>query len=164
MREESRAREMFRSGAAGCLAIPVGFILSGLVLTPLWAYWLFQAESAVSAGPTLLSLVGGAFYAAFFGVAAAAGLPVRWWVAISLIALGVVIGLGFASLVRATMLESCLLGTGPQPDWCSQQDPAYLRPIPYAYGIAGGLLGLLLYMAGGVGTKLRSSVADQGLI
>ncbi len=156
MREESPARQMFRRGAAGCLAIPVGFILSALVLTPLWAYWLFQAESSVSTGPTLLSLLGGALYAVLFGVAAGAGLPVRWWVAFGLTALGIAIGLGFASLVRTAMLESCLLGSGPQPDWCSQDDPAYLSPIAYAYGIAGGLLGLLLYMAGGVGTKLRS--------
>lgn len=157
MRGESRARQMFRRGAAGCLAIPVGFILFALVLTPLWAYWLFQAESSASTGPTLLSLLAGVFYSVLFGVAAGAGLPVRWWVAVVLTALGIVIGLGFASLVRSAMLESCLLGTGPQPDWCSQEDPAYLSRIPNAYGIAGGLLGLLLYMAGGVGTKLQSS-------
>ena len=156
MREESGPRQFFRSGAAGCLAIPVGFILSALVLTPPWTYWLFQAEAA-STGPTLLSLLGGAFYAVLFGVAAGAGLPVRWWVAIGLTALGIAIGLGFASLVRMAMLESCLLGTGPQPDWCNQKHPAYLSRLPNAYGIAGGLLGLLLYMAGGVRTKLQSS-------
>ena len=136
---------------AGCLAAPVGFTLSALLLIPLWWRWPFSTGDSSAMGPTFVSFLVGVAYAIAFGLATAMGLPKRGWVAAAVVLGGAAAGLALAAAFRGAMFEGCLLGTGPQPDWCHQDDPPFLRSMPPAYAAAGALLGLALYVAGTLG-------------
>lgn len=144
----NQERDPVRSFVGGCLASPVGFTLSSFVLIPLWFYWPFSIESSAAIGPTLLSLGAGIVYALVSGVVTAAGVPRRGSSALALVGLGVVVGVAIGVGVRDAMLDSCLMGTGPQPDWCADRDAPYLALILPTYAAACGVLGLALWLAG----------------
>ncbi|MGH2807797.1 MAG: hypothetical protein ACRDKT_11040 [Actinomycetota bacterium] len=131
----------------GFLAGALGFVICGFVLIPLWLYWPFQVEASAAIGATFVSIAAGFGYAVAFGVITATGLEAsgRTWVAA--IALGLVIGVLVGLAVRSSMLYSCSLGTGPQPEWCSEKETPFLRPIVPVYGLAGAALAGVLHLA-----------------
>ena len=141
-------RDPIRSMGSGCLAAPVGFALSALLLIPLWWVYPFSTADSSAMGPTFTSFLLGVAYALAFGTAAARGLPKHWLAAGLCTLLGLVIGLAVAAAFREGMYEGCLKGTGPQPGWCYETDPAFLRPMAPLYSTAFALLGLALWAAG----------------
>lgn len=159
MRRDSPARGIVRPAAAGCLAVPIGLTLAALVLIPLWLYWL-PSDSADVLLPTMAT---GAFviaYALAVGAVTLMGLPASWWIALSVAVLGGLGGSALGSLVRQAVLDSCLHGTGPQPEWCFQPDAPYVAWVLPAYVMAGAFLGVGLFVAGAVGLKLQRARDD----
>lgn len=154
---ESAHRRVFRRGTSGCLGTVVGFVLSALVLIPMWIYWLPSDGSAIGL-PTISSLALGVVYAMCMGIVVSIGLRGGWGTAAGFIIIvaTVLVGRALGALVRQALMDSCLLGTGPQPDWCHQEDPSYLTSILPAYTVAGALVGSILFLAGKVGEKLHS--------
>ena len=134
--------------AAGCLGGIAGFVLSALVLIPLWWIYPFSTGDSSAFGPTLVGLSLGVGYALVFAIITVRGLSrtlrTGLGVVVPGILLGILVGIGF----RDAMLDGCLLGTGPQPDWCNEPDPSFLRPVIPAYWLAGTVLGVALWGAG----------------
>lgn len=148
-----------RSAVSGCLASPVGFALSALVLIPLW--WVFPFSTGDSSGfmPTIVSFIVGVGYAVMMGVLVGTGLPRRWWSAALLMGIGLSCGILLGMYMRSAMFDGCLLGTGPQPAYCHQEDPEALRPVVPTYAGAGAVLGLGLWVGGAL--NLGRSIPDQ---
>jgi hypothetical protein len=113
--DDGAERDGVRSIASGCLASPVGFALSALVLIPLW--WVFPFSAGDSSGfmPTIVSFVVGLAYAVAMGALVAVGVPRRWWSLVALVIVGCALGCLLGPYMRSSMLEGCLLGPGRNP-------------------------------------------------
>lgn len=144
----AQERDPIRSMGSGCLAAPVGFALSALLLIPLWWVYPFSTADSSAMGPTFTSILLGIAYALAFGTAAARGLPKHWLAAGLSTLLGLLVGLAVAAAFKEGMYEGCLRGSGPQPGWCYESDPAFLRPMAPLYSVACALLGLALWLVG----------------
>ena len=126
----------------------VGFALSGLVLVPLWLRYPASTADSSSFLPTVVSFLVGVAYAIVMAIVAAVGVPRRWWTILAIVSAGAACGALVGLYMRSAMLDGCFLGTGPQPPYCNESDPAVLRPVLPAYSLAGALLGLALWMVG----------------
>jgi hypothetical protein len=131
----------------GCLAAPVGFVVSGLVLIPPWFYWAFQVETNATIDITILSISAGVGYALAFGTLTAIGMRNLRRNQIIVITVCAILGFLIGVEARDAMLLSCSMGTGPQPSWCDQTNPGYLRAIVPVYMACGVILGLAMYLA-----------------
>lgn len=148
--------EIVRWAGVGCLPSALGFALSAIVLIPLWWIYPFSTFDSSAMLPTLFSFLVGVGYSILMAGVAVVGLPRRWSTALLLTSAGAVFGFFLGSFMRDAMLEGCLQGTGPQPDYCHHEDPPELRPVVPAYVVASMLLGLALWLAGALRRGVRS--------
>lgn len=128
------------------MGLPIGFIASGIVLVPLWVYWLPDHPGAMAL--TSVSIFAGLGYALATSVVLAIEQAVRRRLTIALVVIGILIGVALGAIVVVIRVAIC--GEAAIPEACYraglQRDAWW---VVGSYAVGCGLLGYFLALLAG---------------